>query len=724
VTSTEVPDSRTQPWELEYRIPTNTIPRHYDLYLHPDLETGTFKGTVDILVEVTSPMTFLVTHCKNMNITQTEVVSLASNKSVELVEYFEYKPNEFWVMRPRVALKPGSYSIKLAFDGSLENKIVGFYKSVYTTAGGEKRSIATSKFQPTDARAAFPCFDEPSFKSTFTLTLVRPSDGYLALSNMPQESQTSNAPLRGLTEVRFERSVPMVTYLVCFIVCDFQFVETTTQDNKLFRVYSTPDQINRTHYARDIGVSILNFFEKYFEVEYPLPKQDMIAIPDFVSGAMEHWGLITYRETNLLYDTAGSSSYNQQRVASVVSHELAHMWFGNLMTLSWWDDLWLNEGFASYVEYLGVDQYHPDWDMLGQFVVDDLQRVFRMDAKLSSHPIVQPVAHPNQITEIFDAISYSKGASVLRMLDNFMGKEEFRRGVRDFLRAYKYGSAVTNDLWRHLEKHTSLNISRIMDTWTRQMGYPVLNVRKISPTLLEVTQGRFLQDPSAVSGSDSPYKYTWDVPVTHVTSDHVERQLTWLYREMSSLQLAVNANITWVKLNVNQYGYYRVNYEEQMWNELIDLLMMDHQKLSPSDRASLLDDAFSLAGANLVPYSLPLRLCGYLLKEQHYIPWKTVSYHVAELSQLLLTTKAYPLFRKFVLQLVEPHVQTLGWEDNGGHLERRLRPVLLALACKSGSSSCLATAEERLKIWLQNSSLIVAPNLRTVVYKYGMQNAG
>ncbi len=296
----------------------------------------------------------------------------------------------------------------------------------------------------------------------------------------------------------------MVTYLACFIVCDFAYQEKLTAVHKTkFRVYATPNQRENVKYALDIGANITDFFEDYFEIPYPLPKQDMIAIPDFVSGAMEHWGLITYRETTLLFDPKESASSNQQRVASVVSHELAHQWFGNLVTLSWWDDLWLNEGFASYMEYKGVTNYHDDWEMDEQFLTSDLHRVMDLDATINSHPIVQPVENPDQITEIFDTISYSKGASVLRMLEDFMGKEFFRIGVSRFLEKYKsvsgvvahylayysffecvyflyfrYDNAVTADLWSELSKVApgGLNITRIMDTWTRQMGLPVLTV--------------------------------------------------------------------------------------------------------------------------------------------------------------------------------------------------------------------------------------------------------
>ena len=333
-----------------------------------------------------------------------------------------------------------------------------------------------------------------------------------------------------------------------------------------------------------------------------------------------------YRETNLLYDPKESSSSNQQRVATVVSHELVHQWFGNLVTLDWWDDLWLNEGFASYMEYKGVVNYHPDWDMEAQFLTSDLHGVMDLDATVNSHPIVQEVSHPNQITELFDRISYAKGASVLRMLENFMGPEEFRQGIHNFLDKYKYRNAVTKDLWMELEAVTTKNlpIAAIMDTWTRQMGYPVVSAEKISDTEYRLSQQRFLKDGSSVGGgASSPYSYRWDVPLTWTTSTNSSAQLHWLMREETDTVVTVAPGAAWVKFNAGQHGFYRVNYAEAEWAALAAQLLADHEVLEPRDRAHLLNDAFSLAEAGLVSYRVPLDMTAYLAQETHLVPWDT-----------------------------------------------------------------------------------------------------
>ncbi|XP_037084026.1 glutamyl aminopeptidase-like [Pollicipes pollicipes] len=658
-----------EPWERDYRIPSSTYALHYDLHLHPDMETGLFSGQVDILIRVTDERDFLVTHAKFLNITKTKLTR-GDGTEVTVKRAFEYEPNEFWVVQLEQSVVPANYTLELQFRGNLTRSIVGMYRSVYTNEQtGQKRFIATSKFQPTFARRAFPCFDEPSFKSTFTTTLVRPSgDGYIALSNMPVQREEENVPSQGLTKVHFQKSVPMVTYLACFIVCDFPYQERQTEHGVVFRVYAAPDRVDSTKYAADIGANITGFFEDYFGVQYPLPKQDMIAIPDFVSGAMEHWGLITYRETNLLYSPSTSSSYNHQRIAAVVSHELAHQWFGNLVTLNWWDDLWLNEGFASYIEYKGIAQYHPDWDVEAQMLPDDLQRVMVLDASLSSHPIVQPVDTPDQITSIFDVISYAKGASVLRMLEGFMGDEEFRQGISNFLRRFSYKNAVTQDLWNELSQVSSnqLPITKIMNTWTRQMGFPVLDLKKNSDgSAYIMTQQRFLADKDAVDKTESPYNYRWEIPVTYFTSSESMPKQVWFHMEDTSIEVPVDNAADWVKVNAEQRGYYRVNYDSDGWRALSEALLKEHNVLKPTDRSSLINDAFALAGAGYITYDVPLDMTAYLSQEQHYVPWRTAVDELTDLMSALQFTELYGHFRKYIIEIVEPHFESLGWEDSG-----------------------------------------------------------
>ena len=637
-------------WETEYRIPQSTQPIHYDVYLFPHLDTDTFDGKVaiDIEVSATDPRDFLVVHTKFLEITKTTLVASESGEEVEIAESFEYKPNEFWVVRAKNSIPAGfKYTLFLEFNGKLVgNGILGFYKSVYVDPiSGETRAMATSKFQPTYARRAFPCFDEPSFKSTFTVTLVRPSDSnYIALSNMPEVRSKVDTPLPGFTEVTFLKSVPMVTYLAIFVVCDLTYTDTITEIHKIpMRVYGTQSQVKRLNYAAKISAAIADYYETYFDIKYPLPKLDMAAIPDYSSGATEHWGLITYREANLIYDPSESSFANKVRVATVIAHELAHQWFGNLMTVFWWNDLWLNEGFASYIEYKGMKAYEKDWDTECLFLTSDLHRVLSLDSTLSSHPIVVDVDTPDQINSVFDMISYSKGASVIRMLESFMGPEEFRKGIHNFLVKYAYKNAITQDLFDELTKVSSdkLDITKIMNTWTRQKGYPIIHLEMNNagssngPCSYKVTQQRFLSDPEAYKIQDevSPYGYKWEVPVTYMSSVDKKINQVWLHPEADEINIPIPKDTQWVKFNVGQSGYYRVNYPEENWIGFGDLLFnwamenktnpSEEPPLPTADRVNLLNDAFSLASAHRLSYSIALNLTKYLVNERELAPWET-----------------------------------------------------------------------------------------------------
>lgn len=309
-------------------------------------------------------------------------------------------------------------------------------------------------FEPTYARKAFPCFDEPDIKVPFRVTLVRPSGSdFVALSNMNVDAESSIGGSK--IEVLFKESVAMSTYLTCFIVADFVSNSGTVSpvlgDEFELTVYSTSQHKGKLDYALQVGVGVTKFYIEYFGVEYPIPKLDLAAIPDFNSGAMEQWGLITFRETALLYDESESSSSDKLSVASIVSHEIAHMWFGNLVTMKWWDDLWLKEGFANFMEYKGIDAMHEDWNIMDHFSLDQIHDVMSLDASLASHPIVNTVESPSEIAELFDDITYSKGASIVRMLEALAGVSKFREGIENFLKKYSFSSATSDDFLTEIE---------------------------------------------------------------------------------------------------------------------------------------------------------------------------------------------------------------------------------------------------------------------------------
>ncbi|KAK3598030.1 hypothetical protein CHS0354_042397 [Potamilus streckersoni] len=350
------------PWK-NVRLPDSVLPIEYNIFLHPNISLSVFQGVANILCKVQKETDFIIFHIKDLNISDYGV-KLSNGQNILVKENLEYKKNEqVYIRLERPLLTGTQFNLEVKFLGQLTGKLSGFYKSSYKTDKGEERYIATTHFEPTDARSAFPCFDEPDMKATFQVSIVREKD-YITLFNTPLNR--SEVYEKGSLMVdHFEKSVDMSTYLVAFVVCDYKNVTSLTKGNVKVGVYTPADQIERAQFALDSAVAILDYYDEFFGVKYPLPKADLIAIPDFAAGAMENWGLVTYRLTSILYDPIRSSASSQQWVAVVIAHELAHQWFGNLVTMKWWDDLWLNEGFASFVEYIGTDKIHAEWQMVG-----------------------------------------------------------------------------------------------------------------------------------------------------------------------------------------------------------------------------------------------------------------------------------------------------------------------------------------------------------------------
>ncbi|XP_030835801.1 glutamyl aminopeptidase isoform X1 [Strongylocentrotus purpuratus] len=726
------PGVTVDPEWFELRLPTTVKPTHYHLLLHPNLTTNYFTGEVQIEITVTAAVMYPRLHIKAMDIMDGSVsITDMDNNDQQIKDIFQYVPNEFLVMEMVNGLQPGDYMLNIGFGGWLNETIVGFYKSVYQDANGNDKAIATSKFQPTDARRAFPCFDEPAFKANYTTSLVHPAD-YIALSNM--DVRMNETYEDGLMITHFNPSVPMSTYLACFIVCQFDYREMFTMSDIPFRVYAPVDVIDQVEYSLKIGVNITDYYEEYFDLGYPLPKLDMIAIPDFVSGAMEHWGLITYREVNLLFDDAGSSESNKERVAAVVAHELAHMWFGNIVTCDWWDDLWLNEGFASYLEYLGVNSVEPDWKMLEVFVSSDLHYVMGLDQIVSSHPIIVEVNHPDEINEIFDSIPYSKGASVIRMLDNFLGEDVFRAGVSEFLKFYQYGTAVTDDLWEKLTEAAAaqgrdVNVKRVMDTWTLQMGFPVVTMEKVNEggvDYLKGTQDWFLVDPNANKSADqygTPFgDYEWEIPFHYRFKSQENENREWMWRNESEFMTPWVGNDDFYVANSDRMGYYRINYDEETWEALGQQLQDNYTEIGEGERAGIIDDSFNLARASRVHYSVALNMTKYLTSETEFVPWDTARDNLLWLGEIMRFQPGYGLYRTYIRDLTNAKYNELGWRDDGSHLDKFIRSDIIDLACRHGNSMCLEEAVNLFYDFLNGTT--VSPNLASDMYQFGMQEVG
>ncbi|MBN3293815.1 PSA aminopeptidase, partial [Polypterus senegalus] len=456
------------------RLPSDVRPVNYGLSLKPDLIDFTFEGKLEASVEVTQPTNQIVMNCADIDIITATFAPEGAEEINATGFNYQNEDEKVTLSFPSV-LQKGSGTLKIDYVGELNDKMKGFYRSKYTIPSGEIRYAAVTQFEATDARRAFPCWDEPAIKATFDIVLIVPKDR-VALSNMNVIDRKPYVEDDSLVEVKFARTPIMSTYLVAFVVGEYDFVEGKSSDGVLVRVYTPVGKAEQGRFALEVATKTLPFYKDYFNVPYPLPKIDLIAIADFAAGAMENWGLVTYRETALLIDPKNSCSSSRQWVALVVGHELAHQWFGNLVTMEWWTHLWLNEGFASWIEYLCVDHCFPEYDIWTQFVSADYTRALDLDALDNSHPIEVSVGHPSEVDEIFDAISYSKGASVIRMLHDYIGDEDFRKGMNAYLLKFQHRNASTEDLWDCLEQSSGKPIAAVMSTWTKQMGFPIIFV--------------------------------------------------------------------------------------------------------------------------------------------------------------------------------------------------------------------------------------------------------
>ncbi|XP_062326107.1 glutamyl aminopeptidase [Osmerus eperlanus] len=724
------PSNQTNGEWKNFRLPTYVKPVHYNLHLEPDLTTDLYTGSVSINLEVTQPTRYLWLHIRETFVNSVPKLVLKNGqdqKDLAVKSCFEYKPQEYVVVEAveeLAATKPGEvYVLTLYFQGWLNGSLVGFYKVTYEENGATKK-IAATDHEPTDARKSFPCFDEPNKKATYKISIIH-DKSYTALSNMPVEGTPEILPGNKL-RTSFLNSVPMSTYLVCFAVHQFSFVERISSRGIPLRIYAQPLQIKTAEYAANTTKVIFDYFEEYFNMSYSIAKLDKIAIPDFGTGAMENWGLITYRETNLLYDENESSSYNKQRVASVIAHELVHQWFGNIVTMDWWDDLWLNEGFASFFEYIGVENAEPTWKMRDIMIISDVLPVMVDDALLSSHPIIVDVSTPAEITSVFDAISYSKGASILRMLEDWMGRDTFRDGCRKYLKDYHFMNAKTKNFWDSLAEVSKLPVAEVMDTWTKQMGYPVLDLAIVG-TQANLTQKRFLLDPNAdVTQPPSPLGYKWNIPVTW-HSVNSEKNMSIMFdkdaTELTLLDYSINTDGL-LKVNNDHIGFYRVNHDSNMWSTISQELQRNPLEFDAADRSSYIDDVFALARADVVDYGNAFNLTKYLSQETEYIVWDRVSSSIAYVRDMLSSDSVlYPKFQILFREHVRVISRRLGWNDIGTQNERLLRETVLGIACQMGDQEMLSNASAIFSKWITDN-ISVQVNLRLLVYRYGMKNSG
>ncbi|XP_065352031.1 aminopeptidase Ey-like [Cloeon dipterum] len=733
-----------------YRLPEDLRPEHYTLEIKTflDGENSRFEGRVLIRVKCEEDTSRVVLHSTDL-ILKTDQVRVGDK---EIVGHEFDTQNEFYIIKLKEELKSGSkYVIEIPFEGNLTTSLKGYYRSSYKDkATGGKKWIATTQFEAIDARRAFPCFDEPAMKAVFQVNMIR-RKGFTSISNMPL-AKTVELEADWFRD-EYVESVRMSTYLVAFVVSDFAHLQSNP-GNTTFRVWARQDAIEQARYSLEIGPKVLEFFEEYFNVPYPLPKMDMIALPDFSAGAMENWGLVTYRETAMLYEEGVSDTNAKEWVTSVVAHELAHQWFGNLVTMKWWDDIWLNEGFASYVQGLGTNHVQPSINYPDSMAVRSLLDIFSKDSLKSSHPVSNNIQHPSEIWQLFDDISYSKGYLVLRMLNYVLGEETFRRGVGRYLKTHQYSNAVQNDLWASFEEQSrddsardssrtetprEATVKEIMDSWTLQTGYPVIHVkRNYGEGSAELCQNRFVTDSLGRSSEDR--ESLWWVPISYTDPSNALLDMStkprfWMNTSNATLK-GLPKKDQWLLLNVNATALYRINYDSENWELLSTALRTEknHGGIPTLNRVQIIDDAFNLAKAGLLEYNLALNLLRYLRHEREYLPWKTSFSNLEYFSRMTKRGGGYGPFRKFVRALITPVYNAL---DEPFKLsvagetipQIKHRAQVVSWSCSLGVSDCEGKAVALFKTWQQQTEDpdVVNPipvELRSVVYCKAVESGG
>jgi len=670
----------------------NILPSHYDLLFEPDFKTFTFKGTAYIVVSIKEPTRIIKLHAKEL------IIKSAGIRQTDLhlpaKTNYNVKKEELTLTFPQAVY--GTAQIHLQFTGTHNEGMYGFYRSSYQHKGKTKY-LLTSQFEPANARAAFPCFDEPAFKATFDVSLI--VDRRLsALSNMPIKKESKLSSQR--KQVSFYTSPRMSTYLLYLGLGNFKSIQTEHR-NVLIRVCTVPEKINLGHLALDYTQRFLAFFETYFRINYPLPKLDIIAIPDFAAGAMENWGAITFREIALLGNEKTSVAV-KQNIAITVAHELAHQWFGNLVTMQWWDDLWLNESFATFMSYKAVNAVFPEWDLPLQYFEDTIADALSADEIEATHPINVHVDTPGEIDEIFDNISYDKGGSVLHMLEDAVGENAFRSGLTAYLRKHAYHNATKLDLWKAIQAAKKEKfVSTMVHGWITQSGYPLVNVQKKRKNY-HLSQQRF-----SLLGKKHAEK--WIIPIRYGTDDH--RAGTVILRRRKAI---LRSSANWLKINFCQPGFYRVKYDPALLTQLGTALVQS--KLSSLDGAGIENDLFSLMFSGHYPLVDYLEFIERYCLAAEYPLNSSISGHLGWLLRLTKESSSELIVKEASLLFHLEQLKKVGWERqrNEKNTATLLRSMVISNLGLAGHQPTLDRGKQLFRQIRRGKA--VDPNLKSTIY--------
>lgn len=608
----------------------------------------------------------------------------------------------------------------MAFAGVLNDNMAGFYRSSFKAADGSTTYMATTQMEPTDARRAFPCFDEPALKAKFTVTLIA-DEKMTCLSNMDvaSEKQIQSTISGGRRKaVTFSPTPLMSTYLLCFIVGELNYIETNNFRVPV-RVYAPKDRdIEHGRFSLELAAKTLAFYEKTFDSPFPLPKMDMVAIPDFSAGAMENWGLVTYRVVDVLIDEKVSGAATKQRVAETVQHELAHQWFGNLVTMDFWDGLWLNEGFATWMSWYSCNVFYPDWKVWEGYVTDNLASALSLDSLRSSHPIEVPVKRADEINQIFDAISYSKGSSVIRMISKYVGEDTFMEGIRRYLKKHAYGNTETGDLWAALADASGKDVGKVMDIWTKKVGFPVVTVTEGTDSI-HLKQNRFLRTADVKPEEDQTL---YPVFLALRTKEGVDEDLTLFDRE-ADFKLK---ELDFFKLNADHSGLYRTSYTPERLRKLG--ISAKEGLLTVEDRAGMIADAGSLAASGYQKTSGILSLLDSFKHEAEFVVWGEITGRISSLrgAWMFEDQKIRDALKKFQLELSAEKAHELGWTFNekDGHIEQQFKGLMFGAAGIAGDEEITKASFDMFDKFKAGDKSAIHPNIRGSVYAIVLANGG
>ncbi|GAM21589.1 hypothetical protein SAMD00019534_047640 [Acytostelium subglobosum LB1] len=687
-------------------LPSKVVPEKYYLHLHPDVKAFTFKGHVDITLNVREATNVIVIHSIEIDIKSATIAGTDNPMTSIVYDTTDEVAVITFQHELAVHSKP---VLAIDFTGILNDKMHGFYRSKYTI-DGEDRYLGTTQFEATDARRAFPCFDEPALKATFDVEITVPKH-LTALSNMRDIKTVEHDD--GTKTVTFGTTPKMSTYLAAFVVGEFNYVEGYTKGGVRTRIYSVIGKKDTGDFALDVAIRALDFFCDYFQIPYPLDKCDHIGVPDFSFGAMENWGLITYREIILL--TSETTTVRiKQRVASVIGHELAHQWFGNLVTMEWWSQLWLNEGFATYMGDLVTDHLFPEWGVWLEFS-NVYNGALGLDVLENSHAIEVPVYSSSQINEIFDAISYNKGSCVIRMLAERFG-DDFRKGLTHYLTKFAYQNTNTEDLWNSISHISGSNVKEFIDEFTKYPGYPVINFEATAePGKFNLTQKQF-----RYTNEERPTDPCWKCHIKLQTQKESHEYM--LDTKTTTITVpSFDAN-GWIKPNFGQTGYYRIKYDPSIIKGLLP--QIQSLKLPAVDRLGLFSDAVALSKAHSLPITVFLDLAASSQNEVENTNWTFIMDTLGKLLNLVDDTPSYDKLKRFTVNLLTPVYKKLGFDaiPNESAADVLLREKVLARLAQSDLQEVIVECRKRYDALKAGTPL--PSDIQSVVYRTVLKNGG